>query len=87
MALVADLARLYGVTTSNLNQAVQRNRERFPEDFPFRLESARDARFQAVFETIRQRVKTPIRPKKTVGFHGKIELPAKSLNPPRNKRK
>jgi ORF6N domain len=29
----ADLAKFYGVTTSNLHQAVQRNRERFPEDF------------------------------------------------------
>ena len=33
----AELAKLYGVTTSSLNQAVQRNRERFPEDFVFRL--------------------------------------------------
>lgn len=28
-----DLAALYGVTTSNLNKAVARNRERFPGDF------------------------------------------------------
>lgn len=32
-----DLARLYGVTTSALNQAVKRNLKRFPEDFMFRL--------------------------------------------------
>ena len=32
-----DLARLYGVETRVLNQAVQRNIERFPEDFMFRL--------------------------------------------------
>jgi hypothetical protein len=32
-----DLARLYGVTTTNLNKAVARNRDRFPEDFMFRL--------------------------------------------------
>jgi hypothetical protein len=32
-----DLANLYGVTTSNLNKAVQRNRERFPADFMFQL--------------------------------------------------
>jgi hypothetical protein len=36
--LDSDLALLYGVTTSSLNQAVERNRERFPEDFMFRLE-------------------------------------------------
>lgn len=32
-----DLAGLYGVTTGNLNKAVSRNIERFPEDFMFRL--------------------------------------------------
>jgi hypothetical protein len=32
-----DLADLYGVETRALNQAVQRNRSRFPEDFMFRL--------------------------------------------------
>ena len=32
-----DLATLYGVSTSVLNQAVQRNLERFPEDFMFQL--------------------------------------------------
>ena len=32
-----DLAELYGVTTSRLNEQVRRNRKRFPEDFMFRL--------------------------------------------------
>ena len=35
--LDADLARLYGVPTKALNQAVKRNRSRFPADFAFRL--------------------------------------------------
>ncbi len=35
--LDADLAELYGVTTKALNQAVKRNRSRFPKDFMFRL--------------------------------------------------
>lgn len=35
--LDADLAKLYGVETKNLNKAVQRNKERFPEDFMFQL--------------------------------------------------
>jgi hypothetical protein len=35
--LDSDLARLYGVTTTALNQAVHRNPERFPEDFSFVL--------------------------------------------------
>ena len=32
-----DLAELYGVETFNLNKAVKRNAERFPEDFMFQL--------------------------------------------------
>lgn len=32
-----DLAKLYGVETKVLNQAVKRNIERFPEDFMFSL--------------------------------------------------
>ena len=32
-----DLASLYGVETRVLNQAVQRNRDRFPPDFMFEL--------------------------------------------------
>ena len=33
----SDLAELYGVTTKALNQAVKRNKNRFPEDFVFQL--------------------------------------------------
>jgi len=32
-----DLAKLYGVETRTLNQAVNRNKKRFPEDFMFKL--------------------------------------------------
>jgi len=32
-----DLAQLYGVTTGNLNKAVKRNTDRFPNDFMFQL--------------------------------------------------
>lgn len=32
-----DLAKLYGVTTGNLNKAVSRNPERFPSDFLLRI--------------------------------------------------
>jgi len=35
--LDADLAELYGVPTKVFNQAIKRNRERFPEDFGFQL--------------------------------------------------
>jgi hypothetical protein len=32
-----DLAELYGILTKNLNKAVSRNIDRFPEDFMFQL--------------------------------------------------
>ena len=37
VVLDEDLARLYGVSTARLNQAVKRNARRFPRDFAFRL--------------------------------------------------
>ena len=41
--LDADMAELYGVSTKVLNQAVRRNRDRFPDDFMFQLrESEKD---------------------------------------------
>ena len=46
--LDSDLAQLYGVETKALNKAVQRNRERFPDDFMFQLEQqeVENLRFQ-----------------------------------------
>jgi hypothetical protein len=35
--LDSDLAELYGVETKNLNRAVKRNKDRFPNDFMFQL--------------------------------------------------
>jgi ORF6N domain len=40
MLLDHDLAALYGVATRVLNQAVKRNKQRFPPDFMFRLNVA-----------------------------------------------
>ena len=37
-----DLAELYGVPVKQLNQAIKRNRERFPADFVFQLTSKED---------------------------------------------
>ena len=37
IVLDGDLARLYGVTTKVFNQTIQRNADRFPTDFAFRL--------------------------------------------------
>jgi phage regulator Rha-like protein len=46
--LDSDLAELYGVLTKNLNKAVKRNSERFPEDFMFQLtkDEVESLRFQ-----------------------------------------
>ena len=35
--LDSDLARIYGVTTTRLNEQLKRNSTRFPEDFAFQL--------------------------------------------------
>ena len=47
----ADLAKLYGMTTKALNQAISRNISRFPEDFAFRLT-------QSEFEQMRSQIVT-----------------------------
>ena len=47
--LDADLAHLYGVEARALNQAVARNRERFPADFIFRLSPAECERIRIRF--------------------------------------
>ena len=46
--LDSDLAELYGIETFNLNKAVKRNIDRFPQDFMFRLtaDEGRALRFQ-----------------------------------------
>lgn len=44
--LDADLARIYGVTTKALNQAVKRNVDRFPEDFAFQVTPAEAGRIR-----------------------------------------
>ena len=46
--LDSDLAELYGVLTKNLNKAVQRNLDRFPQEFMFQLspEEVESLRFQ-----------------------------------------
>ena len=47
-----DLARLYGVETKRLNQQVQRNIERFPEDFMFQLSKEEAELSRSQFATL-----------------------------------
>jgi hypothetical protein len=49
--LDADLARLYGVSTRRLNEAVGRNLQRFPNDFMFRLTGAEAALLKSQIAT------------------------------------
>ena len=48
--LDADLAVLYGVSVGRLNEAVKRNRDRFPDDFMFQLS-------QAEFENLKYQIR------------------------------
>jgi hypothetical protein len=44
--LDADLAKLYGVPTKSFNQAVRRNRDKFPPDFMFELTRSEAVKLQ-----------------------------------------
>lgn len=48
-----DLAILYGVTTSRLNEQVKRNRARFPESFRFQLTEAERDEVVAICDNLR----------------------------------
>ena len=77
-----DLAQLYGVTTGNLNKAVNRNLERFPNDFMFRLtkEEFKNLIFHfgtsnlvsqnviPIFDAIRQLMAPPKKRYRRIGF-------------------
>ncbi len=53
--LDADLALLYGVSTKALNQAVKRNRQRFPETFAFQLNRKEANAMRSQFVTTSKR--------------------------------
>lgn len=59
-----DLATLYQVTTSAMNQAVKRNIERFPEEFMFRISAAEwenmSSQFVTTSRTKRPKVSLPL---------------------------
>lgn len=53
--LDSDLATLYGVQTKRLNEAVKRNRSRFPETFMFQLTREEAASMRSQFATTSKR--------------------------------
>ena len=60
--LDSDLAKIYGVTTKQLNQQFKRNRERFPNDFAFVLKNQEvaDMRSQNVTSSRRNMRRSPV---------------------------
>ena len=52
--LGSDLAGLYGVATKGLNQAVKRNRARFPDDFMFQLNREETCLLRSQFVTLKR---------------------------------
>lgn len=63
-----DLAKLYDVETRVLNQAVTRNKERFPEDFMFQLSKKE-------FEILKSQIVTSSLPDGKAGWGGTRKLP------------
>jgi DNA-binding transcriptional regulator YdaS (Cro superfamily) len=55
----ADLAGLYGVSTSALNQAVKRNRNRFPADFMLMTASASAPMMSQIVTSSRRKLVAP----------------------------
>jgi hypothetical protein len=53
--LDADLARLYGVSTKVFNQAIRRNKDRFPSDFVFQLSHQEFRSLRSQFVTSNRR--------------------------------
>ena len=60
--LDSDLAGLYEVPVGALNQAVKRNKERFPADFMFQLtaDEVRNLKSQFVISSLENREKSPL---------------------------
>ena len=80
-----DLAMLYGVETRALNQAVRRNRDRFPQDFMLQLTREEILRIsQSVISSAHPQVKTLKFSKSVMAFteHG-VAMLSSVLNSPR----
>lgn len=72
--LDTNLAKLYGVTTFNLNKAVKRNLDRFPGDFMLQLDfqEVRSLIFQfGISKTVTGTIQNGASPRLTAGFAGR----------------
>jgi hypothetical protein len=79
--LDADLAKLYGVATKRLNQQVNRNRDRFPDDFMFQLTPEEKTEVVANCDHLSKLKFSPVLPY-AFTEHGAI-MAASVLNTPR----
>src|SRR6266850_2301463 len=81
-----DLAELYDVPTYRLNEAVKRNRRRFPSDFMFRLnkKEAEALRSQfAISKTSQGGLRSQFATSKTSGCRRYLRYAFKGLSPAR----
>jgi hypothetical protein len=76
-----DLASMYGVSTKRLNEQVQRNKGRFPEDFLFQLTSEEKDEVVANCDHLRTLKFSPVLPS-AFTEHGAI-MAASVLNSPK----
>ena len=77
----ADLAEAYGVSTKALNQAVSRNKDRFPSDFMFQLTKEEKHEVVTNCDHLQNRKFSPVNPR-AFTEHGVI-MAASVLNSPR----
>jgi hypothetical protein len=78
-----DLAAIYGVTTSRLNEQIKRNASRFPEDFAFRLDAEETRALNlSQFATGSQRHRDPRKPPHAFTEHGAV-MASTVLNSPK----
>ncbi|MCL4181305.1 MAG: ORF6N domain-containing protein [Verrucomicrobia bacterium] len=84
VVLDGDLARLYGVSTKVFNQAIRRNKTRFPSDFLFRLTPEEWAALRSQIVTLKPAGRGEHRKYRPLAFteHGAI-MAATVLNSPR----
>lgn len=84
VVLDSDLAAVYGVETRVLNQAINRNASRFPDDFLFRLSTEEWTSLRSQFVTLKTAGRGEHRKYRPLVFteHGAI-MAAAVLNSPR----
>lgn len=78
-----DLAELYGVPTKQLNRAVKRNIERFPDDFMFELTKTELENWKCQFGTSNLNTKMSLRKAPLAFTEQGIAMLSSVLNSPR----